>query len=229
MAARHFLCCLPLRLGALLISVAQLLLCGLIAAGSFYTLRGVRGRLPQNLKGIVLANGIYYSILTVAALVGFIGTLGRKARLLSTYAFYLSWSVGVQLVIDGIYLWAFFSQSRQSLIDRCIDGSTDQDVRTFCNNSFNTGKWNLVAGIAIGLIIQLWAAYIVTSYAKKLKETKLWRSGPGIAIVPVANPAASGPRYAHVKQDDHESNIPLTNAAYSYPYKDSSHSFGARV
>jgi len=91
MAARHFLCCLPLRLGALLISVAQLLLCGLIAAGSFYTLRGMRmsqpslvvflleltnilyltgGRLPQHLKGIVLANGIYYSILTVAALVG---------------------------------------------------------------------------------------------------------------------------------------------------------------
>ena len=42
MAARHFLCCLPLRLGALLISVAQLLLCGLIAAGSFYTLKGMR-------------------------------------------------------------------------------------------------------------------------------------------------------------------------------------------
>lgn len=85
----------------------------------------------------------------------FIGTLGRKARLLSTYAFYLSWSLGVQLVIDGIYLWAFFSQSRQELIDRCIDGSTDQDVRNICDNSFNTGKWSLVAGIVIGLIIQL--------------------------------------------------------------------------
>ena len=42
MVARHFLCCLPLRLGALLISVAQLLLCGLIAAGSVYTLKGMR-------------------------------------------------------------------------------------------------------------------------------------------------------------------------------------------
>jgi hypothetical protein len=88
MAARHFLCCLPLRLGALLISVAQLLLCGLIAAGSFYTLKGMRtsqskapsspradvyrtgGRLPQHLKGVIFANAIYYSILTIAALVG---------------------------------------------------------------------------------------------------------------------------------------------------------------
>ena len=48
MAARHFLCCLPLRLGALLISIAQLLLCGLIAAGSFYTLRGMRTSPPSS-------------------------------------------------------------------------------------------------------------------------------------------------------------------------------------
>ena len=164
----------------------------------------------------------------------------------------------MQLVIDGIYLWAFFSQSRQELIDRCIDGSTDQDVRNICDNSFNTGKWSLVAGIVIGLIIQLCeclcllqpllmakrggvftslcaafvdfyfpqgAAYIVTSYAKKLKEHTLWRSGPGIAPV---HPAP-GPGYAHVKHDDHESNIPLTNASYTYPYKDTNHSFGART
>src|SRR6266851_677589 len=38
MVARHFLCCLPLRLGALLISLVQLVLFGLIAAGSFYTI-----------------------------------------------------------------------------------------------------------------------------------------------------------------------------------------------
>jgi len=223
MVARHFLCCLPLRLGALLISVAQLLLCGLIAAGSVYTLKGMRGRLPQHLKGIVIANAIYYGILTIAALVGFIGTLGRKARLLSTYAFYLGWSIGVQLVIDGIYLWGFFSQSRQSLIDRCLDGSTDADVRRICEHSFNTGKWTLLGGMAVGLIIQIWAAYIVSSYAKKLKEHKMWRSGPGIVPVLVVDP--SGPKYAHVRQDDRESNIALG----SYPYKTSDHSFGARA
>jgi len=222
MVARHFLCCLPLRLGALLISVAQLLLCGLIAAGSVYTLKGMRGRLPPHLKAVVIANAIYYGILTIAALVGFIGTLGRKARLLSTYSFYLGWSIGVQLVIDGIYLWAFFSQSRQSLINRCIDGSTDADVRNICEQSFNNGKWALVGGLVVGLIIQLWATYIVTSYAKKLKDQKLWRSGPGI-VPPVLDP--SGPKYAHVRQDDRESNIALG----SYPYKSSDHSFGARA
>ena len=178
-----------------------------------------------------------------------IGTLARKARMLTTYAFYMRWSIGVQLVIDGLYLWAFFSQSRQTLIDRCVEGSTDQEVKNICEQSFDTGKWTLVIGMVVGLIIQIcecfpppaWgkkegvlvgsvrclltrthffsqgAAYIVTSYAKKLQEQRLWRSGPGIA--PVHD---HGPKYAPVRGDQ-ESNIPLTGP---YPYRDTSHSFG---
>jgi hypothetical protein len=42
MVARHFLCCLPLRLGALLISASQLVLVGLVAAASWYTLNSLR-------------------------------------------------------------------------------------------------------------------------------------------------------------------------------------------
>jgi hypothetical protein len=218
MVARHFLCCLPLRLGALLISVIQLALFGLIAAGSFYTImKSMRGRLPPYLKWVVIANASYYTVLTIAAFIGVIGTLARKARMLTTYAFYMRWSIGVQLVIDGLYLWAFFSQSRQTLIDRCVDGSTDQEVTNICEHSFDTGKWTLVIGMVVGLIIQIWAAYIVTSYARKLQEQQLWRSGPGIA--PVHD---HGPKYAPVRGDQ-ESNIPLTGP---YPYRDTSHSFG---
>lgn len=83
-----------------------------------------------------------------------LGTLARKAGLLSTYAFYLGWSIGVQLVIDGLYLWAFFSKSHSELIERCIDGSTDQQVENICNNFFNTGKWSLIGGMVGGLLIQ---------------------------------------------------------------------------
>ncbi|KAI9462618.1 hypothetical protein F5148DRAFT_217030 [Russula earlei] len=219
MVARHFLCCLPLRLGTLLISVAQLLLAGLVAAGSWYTLTGMRGHLPAPLKIIIITNGAYYTILALSALVGFLGTIARNASLLSTYAFYLGWSIGMQIIIDAVYLWAFFSQSRESLVNRCIDGSTDQDIQNICNESFNSGKWSLIVGMVIGLIIQIWASYIVSSYAKKLQDEKAWRSGPGVAAMNI------GPKYSHVNRDE-ESQIPLAGVPYAYPYKDSSHSFG---
>jgi hypothetical protein len=83
-----------------------------------------------------------------------LGTLARKASLLSTYASYLGYSIGIQIVIDGLYLWAFFSKSRSELIERCIDGSTDQQVEDICNNFFNAGKWTILGGMIVGLLIQ---------------------------------------------------------------------------
>ncbi|KAI0249240.1 hypothetical protein BJV78DRAFT_1276240 [Lactifluus subvellereus] len=221
MPARHFLCCLPLRLGALLISVFQCATSGLIAAASWYALSSMRGHLPGKLKTLIIANGVYHTVLALAAFVGFIGTLGRKARLLSTYSFYLSWSIGVQIIVDAAYLWAFFSTSRETLIQRCIDGSTDKEVQDICNHSFDTGRWTLVASIAIGLLIQIWAAYIVSSYAQKLNDEN-WRYRPG--VVPIVG--GGGPRYANLKPDDRdETHFPLAGGT-SYPYSDSHNSFG---
>ncbi len=42
MTARHFFCCLPLRLGVFLISLCQLILVGLLAAAGWYTLDSMR-------------------------------------------------------------------------------------------------------------------------------------------------------------------------------------------
>jgi len=213
MPARHFCCCLPLRLGALLISFCQLALCGLIAAGGWYTVSTMRGRIPNTLRSAVLGSAVYYTVLALASLIGLLGTLARNARLLSTYSFWLGWSVGVQIVIDALYLWAFFSQSRDELIQRCIDGSTNQDIQNICNNNVNAGKWTVLVGVVVGLLIQFWAAYIVSSYAQKLRNEKTWRSGPQGVAVPLNN--SSGPKYTHVKQEDE-----------SYAYSGPNHSFG---
>ena len=49
MAARHFLCCLPLRLGALLISLFYLLVAGLLAVGDWFILESMRTSAPFSL------------------------------------------------------------------------------------------------------------------------------------------------------------------------------------
>lgn len=107
-----------------------------------------------------LSSGEFYTItcnsflLTYPKHFSFFGTIARKASLLSTYAFYLSYSIGVQIVLDVLQLILFFRQSRETLIRNCIDGSTDQDVQDICNNSFNASKWTIVVSMVVGLIIQ---------------------------------------------------------------------------
>jgi len=226
MTARHFCFCLPLRLGAFLISFCQLILVGLLAAASWYALESMRGRLPTHLRGIIASGAIYYTMLSIAALIGLFGTLARNASLLSTYAFYLAWSIGLQIVLDVTQLFLFFRESRQTLIKNCIDGSSDKEVQNICNNSFNASKWSILVSMVIGLLIQFWAAYIITSYAKKLENEKSWRSGSG--VTPLHDTSRS--KYTHVHQQDdhhhHGANVPLTA---SYAYGDASHSFGGSM
>lgn len=64
------------------------------------------------------------------------------------------------------------------------------------------------------------AAYIVSSYAQKLRNEQTWRSGPQVVAIPMNN--NSGPKYTHVKQEDETQ--PFTST--SYAYGDANHSFG---
>ncbi|KAI0262576.1 hypothetical protein BC834DRAFT_890808 [Gloeopeniophorella convolvens] len=222
MVARHFLCCLPLRLGALLISLVQVLFGGLIAAAAWYTLTSMRGHLSSRVKWAVISAGIYYTILTLVAFFGFIGTILRKASLLGNYAYYLGWSLGVQIVLDAVYIWSYFSTPRDEAIQRCIDGSTDSNIQKLCHDQFNAGKWTVLGSVIIGLLVQAWAAYIVSSYATKLKQEGVpWESGTSYVAM------NTGAKYAPAGREDYEeAHASLTGASYTYPYSDTNNSYG---
>jgi len=97
--------------------------------------------------------------LTYSNFFSLFGTIARNASLLSTYAYYLAWSTGVQIVLDILQIILFFRQSRETLIKNCIDGSSDEDVQNICNNSFNSSKWSIVVSMVVGLIIQFCEFY----------------------------------------------------------------------
>ena len=75
--------------------------------------------------------------------------------MLGTYAYFLTYFIVVRIVVDVVYVWAFFSQSRESLVDRCIAGSTDQEVKDMCDSSFDIGKWTVLVSVVVGLTIQI--------------------------------------------------------------------------
>ena len=86
--------------------------------------------------------------------------------MLRAYAYFLTYSIVVKIIVNVAYVWAFFSQSRQSLVDRCIAGSTDQDVKDICDAEFDTGKWTVLANVVISLIIQVCEFVSLPSFVK---------------------------------------------------------------
>ena len=122
-----------------------------------------------------LHHGLYRVCLTPPSVTFFLtlsknfslyGTITRNIRLLSTYAFHLAWSTGVQAVLDVAQLILFFRESRQTLVQKCLDGSTDTELEKQCNNSFNSSKWTIVICMAVGLIIQFCRfSFIIVKWA----------------------------------------------------------------
>jgi hypothetical protein len=92
--------------------------------------------------------------LTYPIFFSLVGTIARKASLLSTYANYLGWLLGMQITLDVAQLTLFFRKSRQTLVQNCIDGSTDKEVQNICNNSYNVSKWSIVVGMIVSLLVQ---------------------------------------------------------------------------
>ncbi|KAI0058433.1 hypothetical protein BV25DRAFT_1236320 [Artomyces pyxidatus] len=227
MAAHHFCCCLPLRLGAFLISLIQFIFSALISAAAWIEITQWPHGIGSRIKGTFATVGIFYGILAIAALLGFIGTIRRSASLLGNYAFVLGWMIGVNLVIDIIYIWGYFTTPHAQLIQRCVGGATDQTIVDACNEDYDRNRWIVVASALVGLAVQTWAAYIVSSYAEKLLAEQKWRANmiPGMKSVPLD--AGVGAKYALAPRTSvEEVNAPLTGASYVYPYTDTSNSYG---
>ncbi|KAA1470652.1 hypothetical protein DENSPDRAFT_836489 [Dentipellis sp. KUC8613] len=214
MAAHHFCCCLPIRLGAFLISLFQFVIAGFIAAALWYEVSQWHGDIPTKTKVTYICRAVYYTIFSLSSFFGFVGTLKRSASLLAQYASYLGWAVFVQIVLDALYLWAFFTVPRDTFIKDCINGSTDQNVINACNNFNKWGKGYVIASVAVGLLVQAYAWYIVNGYSHKL-DSEIERK----ASVPMD----SGYKYAAAGRASTEA---LTGPSYNYPYADQAHSFG---
>lgn len=214
MAAHHFCCCLPLRLGAFLISLFQFLLSGIAAAALWYGLAHWPSDVSAKLKGATVAAGVYYTILALAAFIGFIGTIRRSIKMLSTYSFWLGWALGLQIALDAFLLYAYFTTPREDLVRNCVKDSTDQNVINSCNSAFNVGKGAMIGGVVVNLLIQAYAVYIVSSYGKKLELEHAWTSNV---------PLDAGYKYVATGRASTEG---LTAPHYTYPYADGSNSFG---
>ncbi|TFY82875.1 hypothetical protein EWM64_g1131 [Hericium alpestre] len=215
MAAHHFCCCLPIRLGAFLISLVQFLLAGLVAAGIWYDLHESHD-LPTKAKVTFICRGVFYTIFCLSSLFGFIGAIRRSASLLKQYSEYLAWTLIIQVILDGLYLWAYFTTPRDDLIKRCINGSTDQDVIDSCNKTLSLAKGWIIASLILSLLVQAYAAYIVHGYSKKLEVEVEFRT--------TAVQMDTSYKYNAAPRQSQEA---LTGAGPHYPYADPSHSFGA--
>ncbi|KAJ8515375.1 hypothetical protein ONZ45_g2536 [Pleurotus djamor] len=221
----HFLCCLPLRLGVLVISVVQFFLLGLFAAATWYSYWYQSHNAPDEMttrfKVYTILHGIFYSIGAIMSIVGFIGVLRRRLNLIASFAS-MQWSYFFFLLVSTIInIVLRFTEPADAYLNSCLRHAETDDQKDICHKLFD--NWKKPATIAIyiaislvPLIIQLYGCYIVGAYSKKLQKEGVDRN--------IILTTSGGFKYQPA--GTHDDSRPLTQPDVSYPYKDASHSYG---
>jgi len=221
MARSHFLCCLPVRLGALLFSfgdfISNAALAGLVW---FVLIRNSQTHQLQMSKAVMIgfiAAGVVSSIIALTSLAGFIGAILGKVGGVRTFLRTISWLFGIQLVLSILGIVAIYMEPRDEFTKQCINGQTDQSIIDTCRNSVNSARLAYVIAAVIALCWHAYMIYIVGAYAKQLEEKEINRN----IILGNSN---SHSKYAPVGHGDDSK--PFIAPDTSYPYADGAHSHG---
>ncbi|KAJ7690710.1 hypothetical protein B0H17DRAFT_1064551 [Mycena rosella] len=213
--AAHYLCCLPLRLGVLVISFLQFI-ASAFAAGlvSYFLVLDAQGKdsidIPTRTKIVAIVVAVLYGLVALVSLTGFIGAIRKKESQVGMFSNLLRFFLVVQVAVVTAYFVLYFLD-KDKFRKLCIGDSTDQKVIDVCNAN-DISLWALIVSAILPIICQAYGVYIVSSYVKKLHNENFLRQ---------ESFGFKGPGYMPVHEETH----PLTHQA-TYPYADNSHSFG---
>ncbi|KNZ73975.1 hypothetical protein J132_08912 [Termitomyces sp. J132] len=195
--AAKFLCCLPLRLGVLVIAFIQFLITGATAAAVWWSLLDANNepQLTQKLKTGIILIGVVYTVSALVCLTGFIGALARKLGAIRTYLFVLYLTLILQIAVTVFSLISFYNLRHATEAVKIPQGA-------------------VIASAIIPIVIQMYACYIVSAYKNRLLQQKRDKD-----VVLTVNPV-----YAPVPGSEHA--FPVPHANLPYVYGNGPHAFG---
>ncbi|KAJ6521670.1 hypothetical protein DFH09DRAFT_1287118 [Mycena vulgaris] len=215
-----FLCCLPLRLGVLIISFLQFLVSGfaavLLTVGLVldYEHKDGTPRIRLGTKIITIFTIFLHVLVALICLTGFIGGLRKMESHVRMFSDLLTFS----LIFHAIGVTAnliFYFVDKGNFRTNCIEKGSPDAV---CDAPSKLPAWAVIVSAIIPIVFQAYGVYIVWSYDKLLRVEAMHLHKMHLR----RESFSSGPELG---EESHS----LTNPpqAAGYPYADKSHSFGA--
>ncbi|KIP04076.1 hypothetical protein PHLGIDRAFT_129736 [Phlebiopsis gigantea 11061_1 CR5-6] len=224
--SKHFCCCIPVRAGVFLFSFLQFIATGFVAAILWYVLHLIlSGQTWQDVNygdidtagrvAVGVAAGIY-TLVSLFALIGFLGSIARNRRMVKAYSV-LTWVI-VLIHIVGSGFLLYFAYSGKNLFNGCtVDGHD-------CAFHFKT--WQKVLYTVLVVVTSLLSVYIASVIGRYVDQ--LYDEVDYSHEYKLAKPtSASTYQPTYYPQQAQEAHQGLLNPATGpYPYSDQAHSFG---
>ncbi|EIM85104.1 uncharacterized protein STEHIDRAFT_169914 [Stereum hirsutum FP-91666 SS1] len=181
MGARSFcFAFIPLRFVALGMS-AFLLIVGILSAAGAFVLFPEFPNSEVGQKAVVVIAGVFYAFVALSSIVGLAAIVTRTPPVLQLYSTSLAWCTVPELLIDILYLWAYFSTSPSTVLNDCEAKNGETRDCTLQEKGW-AGPAVVVLSVIGMLIVQPLTTYALHAYASKLSQEYAWTS-----VAPVEN------------------------------------------
>ncbi|KAJ7167139.1 hypothetical protein C8R43DRAFT_1232137 [Mycena crocata] len=220
-----YLCCLPLRLGVLVISFLQFVVSAFATAILIYALileaqHKTTAKLSTGARIITIITCVLHAFVGLICLTGFIGAMRRKESYIGMFADLLKFSLAVRVTAVLAQLILYFVNKDK---DHCVFVAHDDKPTEVCTAPNRVSPVAVIISALIPIILQAYGVYIVAAYEKKLhKENTARHQSFGLHAGQEYVP--HGPEYLPVQEEIRHLTL---GPEHTYPYDaDTSHSFG---
>ncbi|KAG7098499.1 hypothetical protein E1B28_000443 [Marasmius oreades] len=214
--APHFLCCLPIRFGAFIISLISLgiaiLVAGIAWAGVYLddhpnAIKDPRHQIPdfklsRGQKIMLIVYGVIYTLFTVVSLFGLIGVLIKRVNYVRTFSGFLRGFLIATSILSIIQLVLFFVKKDNN----CTLGSESSGT---CVKSQGLSTGAVIAIVIVVILIPIlflsYACWIISDCIKYIEDQHV--GSRNVGMYPFSQP------YAAVKPHEVDLHHP-----YNKPY-----------
>ncbi|TFK25506.1 hypothetical protein FA15DRAFT_668382 [Coprinopsis marcescibilis] len=169
---RTFCCCIPVRVGVILLALLGLIGGGLISAVSIIALKK-----SQGLEKSMALNVAAFIILSLVSLLGLIGGIARKLILVRIYFGLVIFQLAFSFA-GGIYAIYRVFQDTSNFVKECeLPGAENPEkVTESCNQAIKLIKGLMITAFILVWFLQVGACVVVHRYGKQLEDEEETRS-----------------------------------------------------
>ncbi|KAJ2918025.1 hypothetical protein MD484_g2409, partial [Candolleomyces efflorescens] len=166
-----FCCCLPVRFGVIFMSGFGILVAGLLSIVLWFQVSSPASMTTGERAAWVIA-GIVETILFLASILGFVGSIVRKQSFIQTYAYILYGhfflNIGAAIYLGYVIIHFHGIATRVTCDETIIDEAAQADCRGFLRVTATV----FIVIAAIVLLAELYGAIIVTRWLNHVQREK---------------------------------------------------------
>lgn len=217
-----FCCCLPVRVGVLIMSFLGMLLSGILSIILWFEVASTPD-MTSGEKAAFVCAGLVETLLFAVCILGFAGVIVRKQLFVMIYAYFTYFHFVLNVGVAIWLLWLVTHGTENAAVNACQRTIQNQDAQNQCIGLLKIAKGVYIGIALVVLLAELYGAIIVARYVNQIQREK---RGARASRMSTSNESAfklvpqRGVRYSSVPGGQHVTHLSYDGTKEFDPYRE---------